>query len=56
MIMERMDVRVIEAPLVTPFRIATGQHNTLENIFVCVTLAGGVRGWGEAAVATHITG
>ena len=56
MIMERMDVRIVEAPLVTPFRIATGQHNTLKNIFVAVTLAGGIKGFGEAAIATHITG
>ncbi len=56
MIIERMDIKVIEAPLAAPFRIATGQHNTLKNVFVGLTLAGGVRGFGEAAVATHITG
>ena len=56
MIVEHMDVKVIEAGLITPFRIATGQHNTLKNVFVRLTLAGGVRGFGEAAVATHITG
>ncbi len=56
MIIERMDVFIVEAPLVTPFRIATGQHNTLENVFIRLDLAGGVTGYGEAAVATHITG
>ncbi len=56
MIIERMDVRRVEAPLATPFRIATGQHNTLQNVFIGITLSGGIRGWGEAAVATHITG
>jgi L-alanine-DL-glutamate epimerase-like enolase superfamily enzyme len=56
MIIERMDVKVMEAPLVTPFRIATGQHNTLKNVFVRLTLKGGIKGFGEAAVATHITG
>ncbi|MBF0619862.1 MAG: dipeptide epimerase, partial [Candidatus Omnitrophica bacterium] len=49
-------VREISAPLVTPFRIATGQHNTLHNVFFCIELASGVQGFGEAAVATHITG
>ena len=56
MIIERMDIKVIEAPLVTPFRIATGQHNTLKNVFVGLTLVSGVKGFGEAAIATHITG
>jgi L-alanine-DL-glutamate epimerase-like enolase superfamily enzyme len=56
MIIERMDIKTIEAPLRIPFRIATGQHNTLENVFVCLTLKGGIQGFGEAAVATHITG
>ena len=56
MIIQRMDVKAIEAPLVTPFRIATGQHNTLKNVFVRLVLKGGIKGFGEAAVATHITG
>jgi L-alanine-DL-glutamate epimerase-like enolase superfamily enzyme len=46
----------IKAPLVTPFRIATGQHDFLENIFFVVRPSGGIKGYGEAAVATHITG
>ena len=56
MIIERMDVSVVEAPLLTPFRIATGQHTVLRNVFLRLTLQGGVCGFGEAAVATHITG
>ena len=56
MIIERMDMRIIEAPLAMPFRIATGQHNTLKNVFVRLTLQSGIKGFGEAAVATHITG
>lgn len=56
MIIQAMDVRTIEAPLATPFRIATGQHDTLRNVFVRLTLSGGITGFGEAAVATHITG
>jgi L-Ala-D/L-Glu epimerase len=46
----------LEARLHTPFRISTGQHDRLENFWVAVELHGGVTGWGEAAVAPHITG
>jgi len=47
---------IIRAPLVTPFRIATGQHDELENVFLRLRTSDGVYGYGEAAVATHITG
>jgi len=47
---------VIRSPLVTPFRIATGQHDELENVFLRLRTTDGICGYGEAAVATHITG
>jgi L-Ala-D/L-Glu epimerase len=47
---------VIRAPLVTPFRIATGQHDELANVFLRLRTGDGICGYGEAAVATHITG
>ena len=47
---------VIRAPLVTPFTIATGRHDQLENVFWRLCAGDGVCGYGEAAVATHITG
>lgn len=47
---------IVCAPLNTPFRIATGQHDQLENVFFQVQIANGISGYGEAAVATHITG
>ncbi len=47
---------IIRAPLVTPFRIATGQHDELENVFFRLRTSDGICGYGEAAVATHITG
>jgi L-alanine-DL-glutamate epimerase-like enolase superfamily enzyme len=47
---------IIRAPLVTPFRIATGQHDELANIFLRLRTTDGISGYGEAAVATHITG
>ena len=47
---------VIRSPLATPFRIATGQHDELENVFLRLRTSDGVSGYGEAAVASHITG
>ena len=47
---------IIKAPLVTPFRIATGQHDELDNVFLRLRTSDGICGYGEAAVATHITG
>jgi L-alanine-DL-glutamate epimerase-like enolase superfamily enzyme len=47
---------IIRAPLVSPFRIATGQHDELANVFLRLRTVDGLCGYGEAAVATHITG
>ncbi|GFO64611.1 dipeptide epimerase [Geomonas paludis] len=47
---------IIRAPLATPFRISTGQHDELENVFIRLRASDGAFGFGEAAVATHITG
>ena len=47
---------IVRAPLVTPFRIATGQHDELENVFLRLRTGDGICGYGEAAIATHITG
>ncbi len=46
---------VIRSPLITPFRIASGQHDELANVFLRIRTAQGICGYGEAAVATHIT-
>jgi L-alanine-DL-glutamate epimerase-like enolase superfamily enzyme len=50
------EAAIITAPLVTPFRIATGQHDELANVFFRLRSSDGICGYGEAAVATHITG
>ncbi len=55
-VIRRAQVFLVEAPLRTPFCIATGQHTTFENVFLTIELANGVRGAGEAAVAPHIKG
>ena len=55
-VIEESLASVIRAPLATPFRIATGQHDELANIFLRLRTSDGIFGYGEAAVATHITG
>ncbi|WP_173196753.1 dipeptide epimerase [Geobacter sp. SVR] len=53
---EDATVAIIKAPMITPFRIATGQHDELENVFLRLRTSDGICGYGEAAVAAHITG
>ena len=53
---EDIDVGALKAPLIQPFRVATGQHDTLDNLLVTLKLDDGTVGYGEAAVASHITG
>lgn len=48
--------RKFEAPLYQPFRVASGQHDSLENVVLTLRLKDGTIGRGEAAVAPHITG
>ena len=45
----------LRAPLIQPFRTALGEHTTLDNILFVIR-AGKVNGYGEAAVASHISG
>lgn len=49
-------VRDLKAPLIYPFRIASGKHDALENVLLHLDCENGIAGFGEAAVATHITG
>jgi len=46
----------LRAGLIQPFRTALGQHDSLDNLLFRLRLADGTTGWGEAAVASHITG
>ncbi len=46
----------LKAPLIYPFRIASGRHDALENVLLRIDCDNGLSGYGEAAVATHITG
>ncbi|HQP09978.1 MAG TPA: dipeptide epimerase [Candidatus Omnitrophota bacterium] len=50
------DIKLLRAPLLQPFRTSLGVHKELENILFRVTLANGICGYGEAAIAPHITG
>jgi len=49
-------VRDVNAELFQPFTISSGSHKRLENVLLGVRTKEGVWGWGEAAVAPHITG
>ena len=49
-------VSPLKAPLIAPFRTALGTHDFLENILFIMELSDGTQGFGEAAIATHITG
>lgn len=53
---ENCRVSALKAKLIQPFRTALGQHDTLDNLLFTVTLRNGAAGYGEAAVASHITG
>ena len=53
---QRCSVTPLRAALVQPFRIAVGQHDTLDNVLFTLRLSDGTNGYGEAAVAPHITG
>jgi L-Ala-D/L-Glu epimerase len=50
------DIKPLRAPLLQPFRTSLGVHEALENILFSVTLNNGIQGYGEAAIAPHITG
>lgn len=55
-VIKKFSVGELDAELFTPFTISTGSHRSLENAVFCLQAADGTRGWGEAAIATHITG
>lgn len=55
-IITRTVVRNIDAELFQPFTISSGSHKRLENVLLGVRTKEGVWGWGEAAIAPHITG
>lgn len=46
----------LDIPLVEPFTIATGSQAIARNVLVTVQLAGGTRGYGEAAPFPAVTG
>ena len=52
----KTSVRLLNAELFQPFTISSGSHKALENALIGVQTREGVWGWGEAAVAPHITG
>ncbi|MGD9642220.1 MAG: dipeptide epimerase [Elusimicrobiales bacterium] len=55
-LIKKYSVRKLDAELFTPFTIASGSHKSMTNALFTLESAGGVKGYGEAAIATHITG
>ena len=55
-IIANSSARVVKAALIYPFRTALGQHDSLENVIFSLELGDGTKGYGEAAIAPHITG
>ncbi|OGS12042.1 MAG: hypothetical protein A2234_09905 [Elusimicrobia bacterium RIFOXYA2_FULL_58_8] len=55
-IIKKISVKNLDAELFTPFTISSGSHRSLENAVFSLEAAGGIKGFGEAAIATHITG
>ena len=53
---KKISISLLKAELIQPFRTALGTHDYLENVLLALELEDGTKGWGEAAVATHITG
>ncbi len=54
-VIRKYSVAELDAELFTPFTISTGSHKSLENAVFSLEAAG-AKGYGEAAIATHITG
>ncbi|MCG2725537.1 MAG: dipeptide epimerase [Elusimicrobia bacterium] len=55
-IIKKVRVRKLHADLFMPFTVSSGSHARLENILFEAELKGGIKGFGEAALANHITG
>jgi L-alanine-DL-glutamate epimerase-like enolase superfamily enzyme len=49
-------INILKKELIYPFRTSLGEHKNLENILFTLKLGKGIKGYGEAAIATHITG
>ncbi|MFA5271750.1 MAG: dipeptide epimerase [Candidatus Omnitrophota bacterium] len=49
-------VSTLRKELICPFRTSLGEHRNLENILFTLKIENGMRGYGEAGIAPHITG
>ncbi|PIU20394.1 MAG: dipeptide epimerase, partial [Elusimicrobia bacterium CG08_land_8_20_14_0_20_59_10] len=54
-VIRKFSVKKLDAELFTPFTISSGSHKSMDNVLFSLA-AGGMKGFGEAAIATHITG
>jgi L-alanine-DL-glutamate epimerase-like enolase superfamily enzyme len=53
---KRIKIKRLTSELIMPFTISSGSHNRLENLLLEIKLSNGITGYGEAPIATHITG
>ncbi len=53
---QKIEFWPLDVPLIDPFVVATGSRLVAENVFVRMTLASGVRGFGEAAPFPEVGG
>src|SRR3989338_1145649 len=56
LLIKKVAVSPLRALLHQPFTTALGAHSSLDNILLTIELNDGTKGYGEAAVAPHITG
>ncbi|MFA6281768.1 MAG: dipeptide epimerase [Candidatus Omnitrophota bacterium] len=49
-------VSIFKKELICPFRTSLGEHKNLENILFTLKIGKNIQGFGEAGIATHITG
>ena len=53
---KKTSVALLKAPLIQSFRTALGDHDSMENVLFSIEMGDGTKGYGEAAIASHITG
>lgn len=56
MVVDKIEIWLVDIPLRDPFVVATGQLATAQNLFVRVTLDGGMTGYGEISPFPDVTG
>lgn len=56
LVITKIEFWPVEIPITDPFVVATGTRVTAQNVFVRITLASGIQGYGEAAPLPEVGG